>query len=112
MMRCVWVEAWQGAERMKYGVERIKVVQPPVNRELEGSSSWLRVVREKAAHRRSLRLSSDRSKHAIARAFRGARKIEPAAAPVAVEPSAALSEQAVKESTAVFSDPKKSGLEK
>ncbi|MCP4048763.1 MAG: hypothetical protein GY732_22545 [Gammaproteobacteria bacterium] len=112
MMRCVWVEAWQGAERMKYGVERIKVVQPPVNRELEGSSSWLRVVREKAAHRRSLRLSSDRSKHAIARAFRGARKIEPASAPVAIEPSAALSEQAVKESTAVFSDPKKSGLEK
>ncbi len=105
-MRCVWVEAWQGAERMKYGTERIKVVQPPVNRELEGSSSWLRVVREKAAHQHSLRLSSDRSKHAIAQAFRSAREIEPAAAPLTVEPQTALSEQAVKESTAVFDEAK------
>ena len=52
-MRCVWVEAWEGAGKMKYGLDRIQVVQPPVDRTLEGSSSWLRVAREKAAERRS-----------------------------------------------------------
>lgn len=101
-MRCVWVEAWDGATRMRDGLERIRVVQPPVNRELEGSSSWLRVAREKAAERRQAKQSTDPSKHALARAFRRARKIEPASAPVASEPSAALSDQAVKERTAVF----------
>jgi hypothetical protein len=85
-MRCVWVEAWDGATRMPEGLERIRVVQPPVNRELEGSSSWLRVAREKAAELREDRQSADPSKHMLARAFRKARKYEPAAAPVAFEP--------------------------
>jgi hypothetical protein len=47
-MRCVWVEAWRGAERIPGGLDAIQKVQPPVDRRLEGSSSWLRVVREKA----------------------------------------------------------------
>jgi hypothetical protein len=101
-MRCVWVEAWDGASRMKYGAERIRVVQPPVNRELEGSSSWLRVAREKAAERREARASGDLSKHVLARAFARARRFEPASAPVAAEPSEALADQAVSERTAVF----------
>jgi len=47
-MRCVWVEAWRGAERMgPGGLEAIQKVQAPVDRRLEGSSAWLRVVREK-----------------------------------------------------------------
>ncbi|MBS0395182.1 MAG: methylenetetrahydrofolate reductase C-terminal domain-containing protein [Proteobacteria bacterium] len=46
-MRCVWVQAFAGAERMAGGLERIRVVQAPVDRRLEGRSSWLKVVREK-----------------------------------------------------------------
>jgi hypothetical protein len=46
-MRCVWVEAFRGAERVPGGLEAIKIVQAPVDRRLEGTSSWLRVVREK-----------------------------------------------------------------
>ena len=46
-MRCVWVEAWRGAERMPGGRDAIRQLQPPVDRRLEGSSAWLRVVREK-----------------------------------------------------------------
>ena len=47
-MRCVWVEAFRGAERMAGGLAAIKVVQAPVDRRLEGSSAWLRVAREKS----------------------------------------------------------------
>jgi hypothetical protein len=101
-MRCVWVEAWEGASRMKDGMERIRVVQPPVNRELEGSSSWLRVAREKAAERRDARQSVDPSKHAIAGAFQRARRFEPSTAPLAAEPNEALADQAVAERTAIF----------
>ena len=46
-MRCVWVEAWRGAERIPGGLGAIQQVQPPVDRRLEGTSAWLRVVREK-----------------------------------------------------------------
>jgi hypothetical protein len=46
-MRCVWVEAWRGAERIPGGLDAIQQVQPPVDRRLEGTSAWLRVVREK-----------------------------------------------------------------
>ena len=47
-MRCVWVEAWKGAERIPGGLEAITKIQPPVDRRLEGTSAWLRVVREKS----------------------------------------------------------------
>jgi hypothetical protein len=46
-MRCVWVEAWSGAERIPGGLNAIQQLQPPVDRRLEGTSAWLRVVREK-----------------------------------------------------------------
>ena len=46
-MRCVWVEAVAGSERMRK--TDIKEVQIPVDNNLKGSSSWLRVVREKTA---------------------------------------------------------------
>jgi Methylene-tetrahydrofolate reductase C terminal len=45
-MRCVWVEAWEGAQRMREG-HAIRTVQVPVEFSRQGSSSWLRVVREK-----------------------------------------------------------------
>jgi len=46
-MRCVWVEGFKGAERIPGGLDAIRVVQLPVDRRLEGRSSWLKVVREK-----------------------------------------------------------------
>ena len=47
-MRCVWVEAWRGSQQMRHS-DAISQVQLPVNHLFKGSSSWLRVVREKAA---------------------------------------------------------------
>ena len=46
-MRCVWVEAWRGAELIPGGLNAIQQLQSPVDRRLEGTSAWLRVVREK-----------------------------------------------------------------
>ena len=46
-MRCVWVEGFEGAERIPGGLDAIRIVQLPVDRRLEGRSSWLKVVREK-----------------------------------------------------------------
>lgn len=84
-MRCVWVLAWEGAARMAGG-SRIRDVQPPVNRSLQGSSSWLRVAREKAAQAQA---PTDAPRDTLARAFADARAHEPASAPRAPEPMAA-----------------------
>jgi hypothetical protein len=81
-MRCVWVLAWDGASRMENG-GRIRELLPPVDRRLEGSSSWLRVSREKAA---ALREARDAARTTLARAFPKARAIEPATTPLADEP--------------------------
>ena len=48
-MRCVWVDAVEGSRRMAGGEQAIRVVQLPVDRRLEGKSSWLKVAREKGA---------------------------------------------------------------
>ena len=48
-MRCVWVEAVAGAARIPGGSESLNVVQPAVDRQLQGRSAWLRVVQEKSA---------------------------------------------------------------
>jgi hypothetical protein len=50
-MRCVWVEAVEGAARIPGGDEALNAGQPPVDRRLQGRSSWLRVVQEKSAPR-------------------------------------------------------------
>ena len=81
-MRCVWVEGWGGAARMKGG-DRIRTVLPPVDHTLKGSSSWLRVSREKA---HDLREAREARRTTLAQAFRGARKNEPTSAPLAPEP--------------------------
>lgn len=47
-MRCVWVEGWEGAGRMRNGSD-IANVQVAIDHRLKGTSSWLRVVREKSA---------------------------------------------------------------
>jgi len=90
-MKCVWVEALHGAARMKYGVHKIAVVQPPVDQSLKGSSAWLRVAREKAAARRGEPAGApDPGKLVIAQAFDQARKLEPASAPLSAEPQSAV----------------------
>jgi hypothetical protein len=48
-MRCVWVEAYAGSQRMVAGKEAIKVVQFAVDGRLKGKSSWLKGAREKNA---------------------------------------------------------------
>ncbi len=85
-MKCVWVLAWDGASRMKEGAQKIREVLPPVEHSLQGSSSWLRVSREKA---KEIRESRDASRLTLAKAFPEARANEPAAVPLSVEPSGA-----------------------
>lgn len=46
-MKCVWALAWEGSQRMKKGPQ-ILDLQKPVDHRLKDTSSWLRVVREKA----------------------------------------------------------------
>lgn len=48
-MKCVWVEAWRGSQRIPGGVEAMSALQFSVDHRLQGRSSWLRVVREKSA---------------------------------------------------------------
>jgi Methylene-tetrahydrofolate reductase C terminal len=47
-MKCVWVEAVAGSARIPGGTESLRTVQPPVDRRLQGRSSWLRVARLRA----------------------------------------------------------------
>ncbi len=45
-IRCVWVQAFERSQRMPiYGHEMIKI-QPPVNRQLEGSSAWINMLHD------------------------------------------------------------------
>ena len=90
-MRCVWVEAWEGAARMNEGRERIRIVQPPVDRSLQGSSAWLRVARERGQTpyfqgSDPAPSAANPAKQTVANAFKRARQHEPASAPLATEP--------------------------
>ena len=46
-MKCVWLEAVTGSERIPGGREALRQVQVAVDRRLQGKSSWLRVVRQR-----------------------------------------------------------------
>ena len=46
-MKCVWVQAVEGAARISGGRQALQTVQVAVDRRLEGKSSWLRVVRQR-----------------------------------------------------------------
>jgi Methylene-tetrahydrofolate reductase C terminal len=46
-MRCVWLEAVAGSERIPGGLDALRQVQHAVDRRLQGRSSWLRVVRQR-----------------------------------------------------------------
>ena len=47
-MKCVWTEAVDGAARIPGGAQALAQVQVAIDRRLQGRSSWLRVVRERA----------------------------------------------------------------
>ncbi len=46
-MKCVWVLASEGAVKMRHG-DNILKMQFPVDRRLEGRSSWLRVAQQRS----------------------------------------------------------------
>jgi hypothetical protein len=43
-MRCIWVEAYERSRRMKVYGEEMMVLQPPVDRQLEGTSAWMNML--------------------------------------------------------------------
>lgn len=53
-MRCVFVEAARGSQKMRGG-DLIEVVQLPVDHRLKGSSSWLRIAQEKGLEKQALK---------------------------------------------------------
>ena len=44
-MKCVWVEAWNGSEKMKNNLA-IQEIQFAVNHTHQGSSAWIRLAKE------------------------------------------------------------------
>jgi len=51
-MKCVWLEAVAGSARIPGGADALGSVQVAMDRRLQGKSSWLRVVRERAGDTR------------------------------------------------------------
>jgi hypothetical protein len=45
-MKCVWVEAWGGASKMR-NPQEIELVQFAVDRSHQGSSAWIRLAKER-----------------------------------------------------------------
>ncbi len=43
-MPCIWVEAVENSMRMPTFGDEIMVLQPPLNRKLEGSSAWINML--------------------------------------------------------------------
>ena len=41
---CVWVQAWQRSQAMTIYTDEIQIIQPPVNRTLQNTSSWINMV--------------------------------------------------------------------
>ena len=46
-MKCVWIDAWAGAGRMRRG-GRLATLMAPLDHRLKGSSAWLRRLAERA----------------------------------------------------------------
>jgi hypothetical protein len=46
-MDSVWMLAWERSERMRTFGERIQVLRPPVDRQVQGSSAWLNRLSER-----------------------------------------------------------------
>lgn len=43
-MKCVWVSAWEDAQRLPLWREHIRHIEPPVDWRLQGTSSWENLV--------------------------------------------------------------------
>jgi hypothetical protein len=43
-MPCVWVQAWERSQSMALHGGEIKLVQPPVDRSLQGTSAWINFI--------------------------------------------------------------------
>ena len=43
-MKCVWVEAYERSQKMTIYGEDMILINPPVNRQLEGSSAWVNML--------------------------------------------------------------------
>jgi hypothetical protein len=43
-MRCIWVDAYERSRQMSIYGEEIMWLQPPLNRQLEGSSAWITML--------------------------------------------------------------------
>ena len=46
-MPCVWVQAWERSRSMLIYASEIELVQPPVNRALEGTSAWINMIEKR-----------------------------------------------------------------
>ncbi|MFQ3247735.1 MAG: hypothetical protein ACJAYF_001332 [Arenicella sp.] len=46
-MKCVWVDAWDGAQKMQHSRE-IELIQFAPNQQHQGSSAWIRLSKESA----------------------------------------------------------------
>ena len=44
-MRCVWIEAFEGSQRMAEGKQAFKIVQFALDSRLKGKSSWLQMAK-------------------------------------------------------------------
>ena len=43
-MRCVWVQAFERSQKMRVYSDEFLWLQPPVNRQLEGTSAWINML--------------------------------------------------------------------
>lgn len=43
-MPCVWVQAWERSQSMMLYGEQIHLIQPPVDRTLQGTSAWINLI--------------------------------------------------------------------
>lgn len=57
-IRCVWIEAWNGARRMRQGMA-IRTPLPPLDHAIKGSSAWLRLSARNMERRTAERLTRE-----------------------------------------------------
>jgi hypothetical protein len=60
-MRCVWVEAWAGSQKMRNGASIKNLSMQPLDNRLLGMSSWLREVQEATARETSSPMARESS---------------------------------------------------
>ncbi len=41
---CIWVQAWERSQSLQEYADEMRLIQPPVNRVLEGTSSWINMA--------------------------------------------------------------------